>query len=63
MNQGYEFLGTVIAAGILGFMIDKFAGTMPWGMVALIVLGFVSATMRAQKAMNSPKVTKDEKKD
>jgi ATP synthase protein I len=59
MNQGYEFLGTVIGAGILGFIIDKFAGTTPWGMMALIVLGFVSATIRAQKAMNKKESKKD----
>lgn len=51
-KTGYEFLGTVISGGILGFGVDYFLGTAPWGLLICIVCGFVSATVRAQKAMN-----------
>lgn len=54
MKAGSEFLGTVIASGILGFGVDHFFGTTPWGMIALLLLGFVSATIRAQKQMQEP---------
>lgn len=53
MNSGYEFLGSVIGAGILGFAIDQYFETAPWAMMALLVFGFVGATVRAQRAMNS----------
>jgi len=52
MQSGYEFLGTVIAAGILGYGLDYVLGTLPWGMILMLVFGFVSATWRAQKMMN-----------
>ena len=51
-KTGYEFLGTVISGGILGFAIDYFFETAPWGLMVCIVFGFVSATIRAQTAMN-----------
>lgn len=53
MNSGYAFLGSVIGAGILGFAIDRYFDTAPWGMMILLVLGFVGATIRAQREMNS----------
>ena len=52
MRAGSEFLGTVIGAGLLGFGIDHFFETQPWGILLLLVIGFVSATWRAQKEMN-----------
>ncbi|MEM7651211.1 MAG: AtpZ/AtpI family protein [Pseudomonadota bacterium] len=52
MRTGSEFLASVIGAAILGYIIDRFAGTVPWGLLGCMVLGFVSATIRAQKAMN-----------
>lgn len=52
MKAGSAFLGTVIAMGVLGFGLDKVFETTPWGMMALIVIGFVGATMQAQKQVN-----------
>lgn len=52
MHAGYEFLGMVITSGLLGYGIDRFFGIAPWGMIILIVLGFITATYKAQKAMN-----------
>lgn len=63
MNAGYGFLGTVIASGVLGYVIDRFFETQPWGLMAMLILGFVYATMRAQKAMNSKDETSDLEKD
>ncbi|MCB9983962.1 MAG: AtpZ/AtpI family protein [Rhodospirillales bacterium] len=52
MNAGYEFLGTVIASGLVGYGIDRYFDTTPWGMIILLVLGFVTATYKAQKKLN-----------
>jgi len=50
---GYEFLAHVISGGLIGFFIDKFFGTLPWGMVAMTVMGFVSGVYRANKVMKT----------
>ena len=63
MNSGYEFLGSVISAGILGFAIDQYFETAPWAMMGLLVFGFVGATVRAQRAMNSDTKTTEENPD
>lgn len=51
-NMGYEFLAYVISGGLLGFGIDKFFDTLPWGMMVFIVFGFVAGVIRANKRMN-----------
>ena len=62
-NAGYNFLALVIASGILGYGIDKFFPTAPWGLLGFLVIGFVYATYKAQKAMNSEDGKTGSKKD
>ena len=50
-NIGYEFLASVISGGVVGYLIDYFAGSLPWGMIVFIVLGFVAGVIRANKRM------------
>lgn len=46
---GIEFVGTVLVSGFLGWLIDRFAGTAPWAMIVLLLLGFAAGTRRAMK--------------
>ena len=46
---GIEFVGTVLVCGLLGWLIDRFAGTFPWGIIVLLILGFITAVYRVQK--------------
>ncbi len=46
---GIEFVGTILVCTLLGWLIDRFAGTLPWGMIVLLILGFITAVYRAQK--------------
>ena len=46
---GIEFVGTVLVSAALGYFIDRFAGTKPWVMIALLVFGFIAGVYRAQK--------------
>jgi ATP synthase protein I len=46
---GIEFVGTVLVSAAIGYFIDRAAGTRPWVMIALLVLGFVAGVYRAQK--------------
>jgi ATP synthase protein I len=48
---GYEFLAHVIAGGLIGYGIDKLFDTMPWGIMFMIIMGFVSGIYRANKVM------------
>lgn len=51
MRAGSAFLAYVIAGGILGWTIDHFVGTMPWGMVVLILFGFGFGIYNANKTL------------
>lgn len=44
-----EFVGLVLVCAFIGYMIDRFAGTAPWVMIGMLVLGFVGGVYRAQK--------------
>ena len=49
-RAGSEFLASVLAGGIIGYGIDTFFETLPWGMIIFLILGFVSGTYRATAA-------------
>ncbi len=48
---GYEFLASVISGGLIGYLIDKFVGIAPWGLMGFLILGLVAGTMRANARM------------
>lgn len=48
---GAEFMANVIAGGLVGYGVDWLLGTLPWGLLFFIVMGFVSAVLRANAAM------------
>ncbi len=50
-----EFVGAVLVGGLIGYFIDKYAGTGPWGMIVLLLLGFAAglrAVLRQQKTID-----------
>lgn len=59
-NAGYSYLGTVASAGIIGFVIDKFTGSAPWGLLGFLIVGFIYATYKAQMTMQNPPENSDE---
>lgn len=48
---GVEFIGVVLVAGFIGWAIDNWAGlgTAPFGMIAMLVLGFAAGVRRAMQ--------------
>ncbi|WP_092045986.1 AtpZ/AtpI family protein [Methylobacterium pseudosasicola] len=42
MTISTEFVAGVIAGGILGWIVDHVFGTKPWGLIVLLMLGFVA---------------------
>jgi ATP synthase protein I len=58
-SQGWsvalEFVGAMLVGGFLGWLIDRFAGTGPWGMIVLLLLGFATglrSVLRQQKKID-----------
>lgn len=46
---GIEFVGVILVGGFIGWAFDNWAGlgTAPWGMIAMLVLGFAAGVRRA----------------
>lgn len=46
-----EFVGVILVAGFIGWAIDNWAGlgTAPFGMIAMLVLGFAAGVRRAMQ--------------
>lgn len=45
-NSGFqaasEFVGAMLAGGFIGWFIDRQVGTGPWGLILMLLLGFVT---------------------
>ena len=50
---GIEFVGAVLVSAFVGWLIDRWLGTQPWIMIALIVLGFAAGLRRAMVTSSS----------
>jgi ATP synthase protein I len=55
-SQGWsiavEFVGAMLVGGFLGWLIDRFAGSGPWGLICMLLLGFATglrSVLRQQK--------------
>ena len=56
LRYGAEFVANVFVGGFIGFWIDKFAGSDPWGLLIGGTFGFaagIRAIMRAYKELNA----------
>jgi ATP synthase protein I len=58
-SQGWtvatEFVGAVLGCAVLGWLIDRFAHTAPWGVIVMLLLGFAVGTrnvLRQQKKLD-----------
>jgi ATP synthase protein I len=45
-----EFVAGVLLGGLIGWLIDHFARTSPWGLIAFLLLGFGAGTLNAMRA-------------
>ena len=50
MKLSSEFVAAVIVGALLGYLLDHFAGTGPWGMIALLLLGFSAGVLNVMRA-------------
>lgn len=45
-----EFIGGVLVGAGIGYLVDKFAGTAPWGMIVFLLLGFCAGILNVLRA-------------
>jgi ATP synthase protein I len=58
-----EFVAGVAAGGIIGWLVDHFAGTSPWGLIVCLILGFCAGMLNLLRAAGLVKPAKyDEKR-
>jgi ATP synthase protein I len=59
LGQGFrlsaEFVSGVAAGGIVGWIVDRLAGTSPWGLIVCIILGFCAGMLNLLRASGTIK--------
>lgn len=45
-----EFIAGIVTGGLLGYLIDHFAGTSPWGLIIFILLGFCAGILNVLRS-------------
>lgn len=50
MKLSSEFVAAVIVGALLGYLVDRFAGTAPWGMIVLLLLGFGAGVLNVMRS-------------
>jgi len=45
-----EFIAGILVGAAIGWMIDKLAGTTPWGMIAFLLLGFCAGILNVLRS-------------
>lgn len=46
-----EFIAAIAVGAMLGYLLDRFAGTGPWGLVILLLLGFCAGVLNVLRAV------------
>ncbi|MCJ8517602.1 ATP synthase protein I [Pseudorhizobium tarimense] len=46
-----EFIAAIAVGAMLGYLLDRFAGTGPWGLVILLLLGFAAGVLNVMRAV------------
>ena len=50
MKVSSEFIAGILVGGLLGWVIDYWAGTTPFGLVVFLLLGFVAGILNVLRA-------------
>lgn len=57
LKMSSEFISAILVGAGIGYLIDRLIGTLPWGMIFFLLLGFVAGVvnvMRAAGKMSDP---------
>ncbi|AFL49140.1 putative ATP synthase protein I [Sinorhizobium fredii USDA 257] len=50
MKLSSEFIAGIVVGAFLGYLLDHFAGTGPWGMIVLLLLGFCAGVLNVLRS-------------
>lgn len=50
MKLSSEFIAAIVVGGFLGWALDHYAGTKPWGMIVLLLLGFCAGVLNVMRS-------------
>lgn len=50
MRLSSEFVAGILVGCFIGWLIDYFAGTSPWGLIVFLLLGFAAGTLNALRS-------------
>lgn len=61
-----EFIAAIAVGAMLGFLLDRFVGTAPWGMILFLLLGFCAGVLSVLRGLGmvapAPSVTAQDSK-
>lgn len=46
-----EFIAGVVVGALIGYLIDTFVGTAPWGMIVFLLLGFCAGLLNVLRSI------------
>lgn len=46
-----EFIAGIMVGAILGYLVDRFFGTSPWGLIVFLLLGFAAGVLNVLRAV------------
>jgi len=50
LKMSSEFIAGVLVGAGIGYLIDRLAGTSPWGMIVFLLLGFVAGVLNVLRS-------------
>ena len=50
LKMSSEFIAGILVGAAIGWMIDKLAGTSPWGMIIFLLLGFGAGILNVMRS-------------
>lgn len=56
-----EFIAGVVVGAAIGWLVDKLAGTSPWGLIVFLLLGFCAGVLNVLRTAGLIAVSKSER--
>ncbi|MEN5297170.1 AtpZ/AtpI family protein [Brucella sp. TWI559] len=50
MKLSSEFIAGIIVGALIGWFVDRYAGTSPWGLIIFLLLGFGAGTLNVLRS-------------
>jgi len=50
---GFDFVATVAVCAVLGWLADRWFGTRPWGLLVMLLIGFIAGIANVWRALGN----------